>query len=136
VRCGPLRWSPPRRRSRRRNHHRRRRPTRKGEVCRTPPPPTLLSPRPTVRSADLSPRALPPCSAPIAGEDYDMSGALMPPPAGRQNHGPGRVGWVSRQRPGTSEQVGEEVVALVVGDDERGEVLDLDPPDRLHAELR
>ena len=30
---------------------------------------------------------------------------------------------------------GEEVVALVVDDDEGGEVLDLDPPDRLHAEL-
>ena len=30
---------------------------------------------------------------------------------------------------------GEEVVALVVDDDERGEVLDLDLPDRLHAEL-
>ena len=29
----------------------------------------------------------------------------------------------------------EEVVALVVDDDERGEVLDLDLPDRLHAEL-
>src|SRR5688572_31259587 len=28
-----------------------------------------------------------------------------------------------------------EVVALVVGDDERGEVLDFDPPDRLHAEI-
>src|SRR3954454_4322824 len=31
--------------------------------------------------------------------------------------------------------VGEEVVALVVDDDEGGEVLDLDLPDRLHAEL-
>ena len=31
--------------------------------------------------------------------------------------------------------VGEEVVALVVDDDERREVLDLDLPDRLHAEL-
>ena len=31
--------------------------------------------------------------------------------------------------------VGEEVVALVVDDDERREVLDLDPPDRLHAQL-
>src|SRR5690606_13820867 len=30
---------------------------------------------------------------------------------------------------------GEEVVALVVDDDERGGVLDLDLPDRLHAEL-
>src|SRR3954453_323751 len=37
-----------------------------------------------------------------------------------------------RHRPG---DVGEEVVALVVDDDERREVLDLDPPDRLHAEL-
>src|SRR5258708_33450389 len=31
--------------------------------------------------------------------------------------------------------VGEEVVALVVDDDEGGEILDLDPPDGLHAEL-
>ena len=31
--------------------------------------------------------------------------------------------------------VGEEVVALVVDDDEGREVLDLDLPDRLHAEL-
>src|SRR3546814_9535910 len=30
----------------------------------------------------------------------------------------------------------EEVVALVVDDDEGGELLDLDPPDRLHPELR
>src|SRR5690348_15414935 len=30
---------------------------------------------------------------------------------------------------------GEEVLALVVDDDEGGEVLDLDLPDRLHAEL-
>src|SRR6478752_1366051 len=32
-------------------------------------------------------------------------------------------------------RVGEEVLALVVDDDERGEVLHLDLPDRLHAEL-
>src|SRR3954454_1943399 len=32
-------------------------------------------------------------------------------------------------------QLAEEVVALVVDDDEGGEVLDLDLPDRLHAEL-
>src|SRR5258707_12601640 len=32
-------------------------------------------------------------------------------------------------------QVAEEVVALVVGDDESREVLDLDAPDRFHAEL-
>jgi len=32
-------------------------------------------------------------------------------------------------------QLAEEVVALVVGDDEGREVLDLDAPDRLHAEL-
>src|SRR5262245_33904703 len=31
---------------------------------------------------------------------------------------------------------GEEVVALVVDDEERREVDDLDPPDRLHAEVR
>src|SRR5690606_7044315 len=31
--------------------------------------------------------------------------------------------------------LGEEVVALVVDDDERGEVLDLDLPHRFHAEL-
>ena len=31
---------------------------------------------------------------------------------------------------------GEEVVPLVVDDDEGGEVLDLGPPDGLHAELR
>src|SRR6266704_1214344 len=31
--------------------------------------------------------------------------------------------------------VGEEVVALVVDDDEGGEVADLDPPDRLHPQL-
>jgi hypothetical protein len=31
---------------------------------------------------------------------------------------------------------GEEVVPLVVDDDERGEVLHLDPPDGLHAEIR
>ena len=29
----------------------------------------------------------------------------------------------------------EEVIALVVDDDEGGEVLDLDPPDRFHAEF-
>src|SRR6476620_3087062 len=33
-------------------------------------------------------------------------------------------------------QLAEEVVALVVGDDEGREVLDLDAPDRFHAELR
>ena len=33
-------------------------------------------------------------------------------------------------------QLGVEVVALVVVDDEGREVLDLDAPDRLHAELR
>src|SRR5512134_1497242 len=33
------------------------------------------------------------------------------------------------------QELGEEVVALVVDDDERREVLDLDPPDRLHPEL-
>src|SRR3954468_505763 len=32
-------------------------------------------------------------------------------------------------------QLAGEVVALVVDDDEGGEVLDLDAPDRLHAEL-
>src|SRR6185437_10258564 len=32
-------------------------------------------------------------------------------------------------------QLAEEVVALVVGDDEGREVLDLDAPDRFHAEL-
>src|SRR5690349_20741021 len=32
-------------------------------------------------------------------------------------------------------QLAEEIVALVVGDDEGGEILDRDPPDRLHAEL-
>src|SRR5690606_36153071 len=31
--------------------------------------------------------------------------------------------------------LGEEVVALVVDDDEGGEVLDLDAPDRFHAQL-
>lgn len=34
------------------------------------------------------------------------------------------------------EESGEEVVALVVDDDKGGEVLDLDLPDGLHAELR
>src|SRR5262249_38600560 len=32
-------------------------------------------------------------------------------------------------------QLLEEIVALVVDDDEGGEILHLDPPDRLHAEL-
>ena len=50
----------------------------------------------------------------------------------RRTHNPGRfpmvvaIGLVD---------LGEEVVALVVDDDEGREVLDLDPPDRLHAEL-
>src|SRR6478752_6942698 len=43
------------------------------------------------------------------------------------------------QHPGnaasTQIQLLEEVVALVVDDDERGEVDDLDAPDRFHAEL-
>src|SRR5687767_5314519 len=45
--------------------------------------------------------------------------------------------WPSRrsaQRHGCADEV-EEVVALVVDDDEGGEVLHLDPPHRLHAQL-
>src|SRR5260221_13870250 len=37
--------------------------------------------------------------------------------------------------PSPQVQLLEEVVALVVDDDEGGEILHLDPPDRLHAEL-
>src|SRR6478736_5238355 len=41
----------------------------------------------------------------------------------------------SRSRRASNLELAEEVVALVVDDDEGREVLDLDPPDRLHAEL-
>ena len=33
------------------------------------------------------------------------------------------------------QSIGEEIIAFVVHDDERGEVADLDSPDRFHAEL-
>src|SRR6478736_8638215 len=59
-----------------------------------------------------------------AASSYDVPGLLRgaDPEAGDgDGDGPGGVG--------------EEVVALVVDDDEGGEVLDLDLPDRLHAEL-
>ena len=46
-----------------------------------------------------------------------------------------RVRLAGADRQQRSRGVGEEVVALVVDHDERREVLDLDPPDRLHAEL-
>src|SRR5262244_1131567 len=50
----------------------------------------------------------------------------------RQASEPGAALDGHRDRAG---HLGEEVVALVVDDDERGEVLHLDPPDRLHAQL-
>ena len=31
--------------------------------------------------------------------------------------------------------IGEEIIALVVNDDERGEIFNLDPPDRFHAQF-
>ena len=54
------------------------------------------------------------------------------PAAGRPGPGRSRCSAADGDR---LRDVGEEVVALVVDDDEGGEVLDLDLPDRLHAEL-
>src|SRR5260370_35123382 len=38
-------------------------------------------------------------------------------------------------RPSAEVELLEKIVALVVDDDEGGKLFDLDPPDRLHAEL-
>src|SRR6266699_1691620 len=63
------------------------------------------------------------CNLPQVGAGFNQWGGAS---------GGGAYGQQGGLRGG---DVGEEVVALVVDDDEGGEVADLDTPDRLHPEL-
>ena len=82
-------------------------------------------------------RPRPPCAASWTGRP-DPRRRAAPRRPGRRA-GPGS--WLRARPPGYAlratglRHLAEEVVALVVDDDEGGEVDDLDLPDRLHAEL-
>src|SRR3990167_10757805 len=71
------------------------------------------------------------------GRAYADPGALL---GGRQpdegDRGSLRRVRLTAKPPISDLEVAEEIVALVVGDDEGREVLDLDAPDRFHPELR